>query len=293
MEADVKEFQYFMPGSLEEALALAARDGTNSALLAGGTDLIVQMKRGFKSPSCVINLKRIRDLNDIGYSSDKGLLIGPLVTHNVLSEHRILLEKYPLLAEAARTIGTFQIRERGTIGGNICNASPAADTIPPLICLGAKLKLRSLTGERTAGIEDFFEGPRKARLKPDEILTRIEIPILPSRAGGVYLKLGVRKALEIAVVGAAAVITLDNQTTCSGAKITLASVAPTPLLCPKAGAVLVGKKIGDKVVEEAAKVAREEAVPISDLRGTAEYRREMVFILTKRALNEAFRRITE
>jgi carbon-monoxide dehydrogenase medium subunit len=291
LEADVNEFQYIMPGSLEEALALAARYETKSALLAGGTDLIVQMKRGFKSPSCLINLKKIRDLNNIDYSPEKGLFIGPLVTHNVLSEHPTILEKYSLLAEAARTIGTFQIRERGTIGGNICNASPAADTIPPLICLSAKLKLESSTEKRAVGIEDFFEGPQKTRLKPDEILTQIEIPILPPRTGGVYLKLGTRKALEIAVVGIGVILTLDDKMTCVGARIALASVAPTPLPCPRAGAVLVGQKIQNKVIEQAARVAQEEAVPISDVRGTAEYRREMVYVLTKRALNEVLRRI--
>ncbi len=289
----MNEFQYIMPGSLEEALALAARYETKSALLAGGTDLIVQMKRGIKSPSCIVNLKGIQDLNNIYYSSEKGLSIGPLVTHNVLCEHLIILERYPLLAEAALSIGTFQIRERGTIGGNICNGSPAADTIPPLICLGAKLKLQSSSEERVVAIEDFFEGPQKTRLNSDEILTGVEIPILPPRTGGVYLKLGTRKALEIAVVGVAALLTLDEKkTTCVRARIALASVAPTPLPCPRAGAVLVGQKMQNKVIEQAARVAQEEAVPISDLRGTAEYRHEMVYVLTKRALNEVLRRIT-
>jgi len=287
----VKEFQYVMPATLEEAVSLTAQYGMKSALLAGGTDLIVQMKRGLKSPSCIINLKRIRELKYICYSPEKGLSIGPLIAHNELSEHRAIVENYPLLAEAARTIGTFQIRERGTIGGNICNASPAADTIPPLICLGAKLRLQGSAEERTTGIEDFFEGPQKTRLKPDEVLTQIEIPILPPCTGGIYLKLGVRKALEVAIVGVATLLTLDDQKTCVGARIALASVAPIPLPCHRAEAALVGEKIGDKVIDQAAKEVQEEAVPISDLRGTAEYRREMIYVLTKRALNEAFKRI--
>ena len=288
----MKDFQYFSPGSLSEAISLAAHSGPEAALLAGGTDLVVQMKRNDRFPSCVINLKRISEFLRIDDRQERGTLIGPLVTHHTLAESPVIREKFDFLSEAALSIGTFQIRERGTIGGNICNGSPAADTIPPLICLGAKLRLRSSSEERVIAIEDFFEGPQKTRLKSDEILTGIEIPILPPRTRGIYLKLGRRKALEIAVVGVAVLLTLDErQMTCTGARIALASVAPIPLPCPRAGAVLVGQKMENKVIEQAARVAQEESVPISDLRGTAEYRRQMVYVLTKRALNEVHRKI--
>lgn len=287
----MKEFEYLAPNTLTEAISLAEQYGADSYFLAGGTDLIVQMKRGIRYPSCLINLKRISKLNGISYSEQDGLHMGPLVTHNSLAEHPIIGEKYLFLAEAASNIGTFQIRERGTIGGNICNGSPAADTISPLICLEAKLKLQGTGKARVVSIEDFFVGPQKTDLRAGEILSQIEIPTLPPRTGSAYLKLGMRKALEVAIVGVAALITLDqDKEVCVGARISLASVAPTPLPCRKAEAILVGQKLEDVIFERAARAAQEAAKPISDLRSSAEYRREMVYVLTKRALGQASKR---
>jgi carbon-monoxide dehydrogenase medium subunit len=287
----VNEFQYFKPESLPEAISLAAKYGPEATLLAGGTDLIVQMKRKIKTPTCVINLKGISELNGIMFSQEKGLFVGPLVTHYTLGEHPVIFEKYSLLAEAARLVGTHQIRERGTLGGNICNGSPAADTIPPLLCLEAKLKLQKSGKETITPIEDFFEGPQKTKLEPDEILTEIQLPPLERHTGGAYVKLGVRKSLEIAVVGVAALVTLDkDKKICLKAKIALASVAPIPLLCQKAEAILLRKEMGEPIINQAAKSAQEEAAPITDVRGTAKYRREMIYIVAKRALNEALKR---
>jgi carbon-monoxide dehydrogenase medium subunit len=289
---NLKEFQYLAPSSLLEAISSATEYGSKVALLAGGTDLIVQMKHGEMHPSYVINLKRIPDLDKISYSSEEGLSIGPLVTHNTLVKHPFIIEKCRVLAEAADQIGTFQIRELGTIGGNICTGSPAADMIPSLICLGAKLKLQSSKGDRLVAIEDFFQGPQKTRRESIEILTQIQIPTLPSsNTCAVYLKHGIRKALEIAIVGVGALITLDNnKTTCLEARIALASVAPVPLRCYKAEEVLVGQEINIRNIEKAAQIAQSEATPISDLRSTAEYRSEMVYILTKKVLNKAWHR---
>lgn len=287
----MKEFQYLKPESLPDAISLATQYGSEAALLAGGTDLIVQIKRKIKTPTCVINLKGISELNEIRFSHEKGLFVGPLVTHHTLGEHPVILEKYSLLAEAARLVGTHQVRERGTLGGNICNGSPAADTIPPLLCLEARLKLQKSGKETITPIEDFFEGPRKTKLEPDEILTGVQLPLLERHTGGAYVKLGVRKSLEIAVVGVAALVTLDkDRKTCLKAKIALASVAPIPLLCEKAEAILLRKKMEEPIIHQAAKSAQEEAVPITDMRGTAEYRREMIYIVAKRALYEALRR---
>ena len=288
----MREFQYFAPKSLPEALSLAEQYGAECALLAGGTDLVVQMKRGDRSPACVVNLKTVPGLNDISYSQDEGLLVGPLATHDALVEHPIIHEQFGILAEAASSVGTFQVRERGTIGGNICNGSPAADTVPPLICLGAKLKLQSANrGERQVPVEEFFESPQVTKRAPDEVLTLIQIPNVADRTGAVYLKLGKRKALEIAVVGVAALITLnDNGSACIGAKVSLASVAPTPIRSRKAEELLIGQKLDERIIDEAALAAQQEAVPISDLRSSAEYRSEMVYVLAKRALSIAFER---
>ena len=288
----MKEFKYLAPEGLLEALSLASQYGSHMALLAGGTDLVVQMKHGVRSPSYLINLKKIPGLDCIRYDPLEGLSIGPLVTHNTLADHPIISRKFALLAEAAQTIGTFQIRERGTLGGNICNGSPAADTLPALFCLGARLKLQRAAGEdREVPIEAFFEGPQKTRRGPGEILTQILIPPLPHYTGSTYLKLGKRKAMEIAVLGVAAQVTLDqNRTTCLRARIALASVAPTPLSCIKAERVLVGQEIKDQLIEKAARTAQSEASPITDLRSTAEYRLQMVYTLTQRALKQAWQR---
>ncbi len=287
----MKEFQYFKPENLTEAIYLAAQFGPRAALLAGGTDLVVQMKRNIRTPTCLINLKGISELNGIQFSQEKGLFVGPLMTHHTLAKHPIILEKYSLLAEAARLVGSHQVRERGTLGGNICNGSPAADTIPPLLCLGAKLKIQKSNKEKMTPVENFFEAPGKTKLEPDEILTGIQLPPLGPHTGGAYVKLGVRKSLEIAVVGVAALITLDSdKKTCLKAKLALASVAPIPLLCRTAEAILLRKKMEDTVIHQAAKSAQEEAAPITDVRGTAEYRREMIYVIAKRALYEAFRR---
>jgi len=211
---NMREFQYVAPLSLSKALTLAKQYGAECAMLAGGTDLVVQMKRGDRSPSLVVNLRRISSLSVIRYTYDEGAFIGPLTTHNTLAEHPIILKEFGLLAEAAASVGAFQVRERGTIGGNICNGSPAADIVPPLICLRARLKLDSATqGERLVPVENFFEAPHVTKRAPDEILTQIQIPNIPPRTGMVYLKLGKRRALEIAVVGVAASITLEQATT--------------------------------------------------------------------------------
>jgi carbon-monoxide dehydrogenase medium subunit len=287
----MKEFEYFAPNTLNEAISLAEQCGANSHFLAGGTDLIVEVKQRITYPSHVINLKRITELSEIRYSSKNELYIGPLVTHNDLAEHQMIQKKYLCLAEAASSIGTFQIRERGTIGGNICHGSPAADTVSPLICLDAKLKLQGTGKERAVSIEDFFVGPQETDLKVGEVLSQIEIPSLPPNTGTAHFKLGMRKALEIAIVGVAALITLDqNKEICVGARISLASVAPTPLRCRAAEAILVGQELEDEIFERAARAAQEAVRPISDLRSSAEYRREMVYALTKRVLGQASRR---
>lgn len=284
----MKDFEYASPQSLNEAIALMTQYGSDGAILAGGTDLVVQMKQGSKAPKCVINTKGIGELDDITYSEDQGMSIGPLVTHNSLASNPIVQERYGLLGQAASSVGTFQIRERGTIGGNICNASPAADTIAPLICLKAMLRLNGLKRERVVAIEDFFVGPQKTKREADEILSRIELAPLPVRTGGVYLKLGVRKALEIAIVGVAALLTLEkNSRRCKEARIALASVAPVPLLCKKAAEVMIGKNVKEDIIDKVARVAQTETQPISDVRGSAQYRTEMSYVLTKRALQAA------
>lgn len=288
----MRDFEYVAPRKLEDALLLASEHPSDGVLLAGGTDLVVQMKRRKKQPSFLINLKGIEGLDAIEYDVKDALRIGPLVTHEALARHKIVLEKFPALAEAAHSVGSLQVRERGTIGGNLCNASPAADTIPVLICLKAKLRIQSAKGERTVPVEEFFRGPQITSLSAGEILTEIRIPVPEPHTGASYLKMGVRKSLEIALVGVAAALRMDvKKEACLEARIGLGSVAPTPLLCADFRGILVGERFSEEAVEKTAKKAMEASRPISDVRCSAGYRKDMVYVLSKRALMLARERV--
>lgn len=281
----MRDFEYVAPDRLEDALLLASEHESDGALLAGGTDLVVLMKRGKKNPSFVINLKRIPGLDAIRYDPKDGLRIGSLVTHEALATHKVVLEKFPALAEAAHSVGSLQVRERGTIGGNLCNGSPAADTVPALICLKAGLSIQSAKGEKLVPVEKFFKGPQITTLSGGEILTEIRVPEPEPRTGAAYLKMGIRKSMEIALVGVAAALRMDSKKEmCLEARIGLGSVAPTPLLCENFGEMLVRHPFSGEAVEKAAARAMEASRPISDVRCSAEYRREMVYVLAKRAL---------
>ncbi len=285
----MKNFTYSAPESLADALALGREHGPNAAFLAGGTDLIVQLKRGETSLSHVVNLKRIPQLNAIHIDEREYFSIGALTTHNAIATHPAVLNLAPILAQGAASIGTHQIRERGTIGGNICNASPAGDTLPPLLCLDAELMLeRADGGKRVVPVIDFFKGPGRTVREPEEALTAVQIPKPKPETAGIYLKLGIRKAMEIAIVGVAVLVRLDGSgENCLDARIALASVAPTPLRCPRAEAVLLGGKADEAAFVQAARAARDHVEPISDVRGSALYRREMVYSLTRKALKQA------
>jgi len=287
----MKEFTYHAPQSLEEALSLTSRFGREAELLAGGTDLVVQMRHAGKMPSHVISLRNVPELATIEQEKNGDIWMGPLVTHASLATNRVISQHLSILSEAAATIGTLQIRNRGTIGGNICTGSPAGDIIPPLVCAGTRLRLSSQSGSRLLDIDEFFSGPQVTRRKPDEILTAIHIQKLPGFIGGTYLKLGTRRAAEISVVGVGALISLDeSKTFCLLAGIGVASAGPIPLHCKKAEDVLYGEEISEEMIAEAARVAQKEASPITDLRSTSEYRSEMVFVLTKRAIRKALGR---
>lgn len=256
-------------------------------MLAGGTDLLVAMKRKRVRLECLVNIKGIRGLNSI--SQSKGFLrIGALTPLREVVRSKLVNEKFPILVRAARVTGPFSIKNLATIGGNVCNASPAADTAPALLVLDAKAKIASAEGQRTVELEKFFVGPGKTALKLGELLVELQIPDLPPRAGGVYIKLPARTAEDLSTTGVAALIVLDGKTgVCKEARIALGAVAPTPIRAHAAEAILKGKALGDKVVEEAAKAAFDEVKPISDLRNSAWYRKEVVRALTRRAIKQA------
>ena len=286
------KFECHAPGTMAEALEQLAEYGERGAVLAGGTDLLVSMKKREKVPAHLINLKGIEDLKGIDNDGVAGIKIGGLTTLGELERSKIVKENFSILWDAVNVMAAPQVRNLGTIGGNLCGAIPSADTAPPLIASGASVKLIGIKGERTVLVEDFFEGPGKSVLKGDEILTQIFIPNPPENGGGAYLKLMRRSAMDLALVGVAAHLMLDGaKKICKGVKIALGAVASTPIRAPKAEEILLNKEINEDLAADAGRVASREARPISDIRATEGYRTEMIGVLTKRAVVEACKRI--
>lgn len=281
------KFEYLEARTVEEACSLLSQYKDKAKLIAGGTDLLVSMRRGKITPLYVINAKTIRNLDYIHYDGD-GLRIGALVTLSEIESSPLIRERFPIIADSAHQIGTPQVRNVGTIGGNLCNAAPSADMAPPLIGLGAKAKLKGPKGERAIALAQFFTGPGESRLQIGEMLIEIQVPNPAPHTQGIYLKLPARTAIDIAVVGVAAVVTLDSKNVkIVDAKIVLGAVAPTPMRARQAEDIIKGKTISDELIERAAQVAANEAKPISDVRGSASYRKEIIRVLSNQAITQA------
>jgi carbon-monoxide dehydrogenase medium subunit len=280
------KFDYLKPKTINEALALLSEHKGKAKLIAGGTDLVPKLKRReIESPEYLIDLKNIPDLDYIEYDWESGLKIGPLTTIHSLEASPVVKEKFSVLFDAVQSMASVQVRNKGTLAGNICNAVPSADTAPALLTLEAKLKLAGPKSERTVNIEEFFTGPSETVLN-GEILREIHIPSLPSNGRGKYLKLTPRSSMDLAIVGVAAVIIVDCGV-CNDIRIALGAVAPTPMRARVAEGILRGQKLTRELIDEAAKHASRECRPINDHRASAEYRCEMVRVLTKRAIEQA------
>lgn len=276
---------YYCPTNVEQVLELLAISGAEARVIAGGTDLILEMERGVRSPQVLIDVTRIAGLDTITKDNDDWIHFGPLVTHNqVLGSDLCIIKAYPL-AMACLQVGSPQIRNRGTIAGNLITASPANDTITPLWALGARVTLTSIRGRRVVAFEDFFQDVRQTALAPDELLTDITFPAMSGNQRGIFLKLGLRQAQAIAVINLAIVLTFDEDLI-SHARITIGSVAPTIVRAYEAEAILIGSYLEESVIHQAAKMAASSVSPIDDIRGTADYRRHMVDVFTKRALSK-------
>ena len=282
------KFEYLAALTVVEACSILSQYGKAARVIAGGTDLLVKMKERELAPQYLVGLKGIKDLDYIKYDEAGGLKIGALTSNDSVAGSAVIQKNFGLLSEAAAKIGTPQIRNMGTIGGNLGNAAPSADTAPPLIALGAKVKLVSSKGERTVPLEEFFTGPGENVLKTDELLAEIQVPKPAPGSRGVYLKLFPRGAVDIAAVGVAVLLILSKDGACNDARIVLGAVAPTPVRAKGAEAVIKGKQGKGEVIQKAAETAAEESRPISDVRCSADYRREMVEVLTRRALAQCF-----
>jgi len=281
-------FEYFAPTTVEEACSLLRKYGAEAKVVAGGTDLLVDMKRRKSLPRYLIGLKRIANLNGITFDESKGLTIGAMVTLQSVINSVPIRERFGLLSSAALKIGTPQVRNMGTVGGNICNASPSADLAPGLLVLDVRLKLISADGERIIPIADFFAGPFKIAIDEGELLTEIQISIPPPRSKGCYKWVTKRTAVDETLVGIAALIALDTKDNiCSDIRLGLGSVSPTPMRAIRAEELLRGKRVEDKLIKEVAVLAAKEADP----RSRADYRRRMTEVLVVRAINEPLRNI--
>ena len=280
------QFEYLSPGTIDEALHYLNAYPGQSAVMAGGTDLIPKIKcRKLKTPGHIIDLKNIPGLDYIKYDDRNGLTIGSLVTIADIENSPLIQDKYPLLFEASASLASVQVRNRGTLAGNICNAVPSAETAPALLDLESRLKLVSLRGSRIVDIASFFTGPNQTVLAPDEILTEIQLPVAAPGSRSKYLKLSPRSAMDLALVGVAVLAVADSGLF-KEVRIALGAVAPTPIRARQAETLLKGQRINPDIIERAGEAASDEARPIDDFRASAQYRRDMVKVLTVRALTQ-------
>lgn len=284
------EFGYLCPKTIKEACSLLDEYGSQAKIIAGGTDLLVSLKKKKLSPRYLVNINGIPGLECISYSENSGLKIGALATLQSIASSPIVKDKFQMLGIACNKIGNPQVRNMGTIGGNICNGGPSQDSIPPLLVLEAKLKLVSLKGERIVPIEKFFLGPFQTAIRKGELVTMIEILPPPPRSNGCYQWLTKKTEVDETLTGVAVLITTDaTGSTCQDLRIGLCSVAPTPIRARRAEKVLCGRKIQNSTIEEVAMIAAEETNP----RSRAAYRRRMTSILVKRAVSEAWHKIRQ
>ncbi len=282
---------YLAPRSLAEALKALGEKPNGVQIIAGGTDLIPRMRSGVVEPSLLVDL-RLLGLDGIEMHGN-GIRMGASTTHTGVLESALLAEYCPALVESAKDIAGPPIRNRGTVGGNLVNASPAADLAPPLLVYDALVVLAQSDFESEVSIAEFFTGPGQTMLAMGEILTEVRIPAIPKRTSSAFIKLGKRRAMAIAVVSAAARLTLNEVGVITQARIALGSVAPTPIRSMKAEASLIGQTPNADLFAEAGQIASTEVTPISDLRASGEYRGKMVAVLTRRALAACWKRIEE
>ncbi len=277
--------EYINAASVNDVLEILAKYGDRACIVAGATDLILEIDRGVrKNVAILVDITRVADFDCITLDTNNVLHLGPMVTHNHCVESKLIREYAFPLAQACWTVGAPQIRNRGTVAGNLITASPANDTITPLIALDASVTLRSLDGERIIPLKEFYLGVRKTVIRPDEMLVDIAFPALMAYQPGIFLKLGLRQAQAISLVNVAIVLSVKGKLIVN-ANIALGAVSPTIINAPDAEKFLVGKKLTDHVIQEAALLAQKDCSPIDDVRASASYRREMVRVLIIRGLN--------
>jgi carbon-monoxide dehydrogenase medium subunit len=286
----MRRFEYLAPNSLEEALAVLRDRGDGVKLLAGGTDMLVQMKESGLHPPTVVSIHALSELKRMEFDETKGLHIGSGVDMWTIATDPLIRQRYTALAEGAAVLGSIQTRNMATIGGNICNAAPSADTSPPAVVFDAVAEIVRAQGSRETTVQELWSGPGKTLLSNDEIVVGFRLPTPPPRTGSVYQRHTPRKIMDIAVVGVGIRLTLGDNGSIADARIALGAVAPTVIRATDAEESLIGKTPSDEVFDRAAELSKEDARPISDVRGSADFRRYLVGAMTKRCLGIALER---
>ncbi len=290
----MQAFDYVAPKSLSEAVSLLEQKGERARVLSGGTDLIVQVRENNRDLDLIVDGKKIAELMELSFDPQSGLTLGASVPCVCFYEDIRISQLYPGLNDAATLIGGIQIQNRASFGGNLCNSSPAADSIPALIAHSAVCLIAGPGGTRTVPVEDFCTGPGRNVLAPNELLVSIHVPPPPERFGAHYLRFIPRNEMDIAVVGCGASLEMESDLrTVKRARVSLGAVAPTPLLVGEAAAELEGRELDEGAIEKAAAAARAAARPITDMRGTVEYRVHLAGVLTRRALEKSLERAKE
>lgn len=287
----LNKFDLLIPQTLEEALTLYAELGSKVKILAGGTDVLVEMHGGHKAYPLLMDIKNLKELQGVEYTPENGLVIGALTTHRSLERHPIVREIYPALFEGVSQVGCAQTRYRGTIGGNICNAAPSGDSIGPVMVLNASVIVQGVNGQREILFNEFFPGPKKTVLQQGELMIKILIPAPAPNSSSAYTKFTRRNAMDLALLGTAVDLTSDDGKTCKAVRVTLTTAAPTVIRATKTEEYLVGKELTVEVMKEAGEIASAESKPRSSWRSSEEYRREVLKAIVSRTIAIALERV--
>lgn len=286
----IRPFEYLTPTNMAEALTLLEKLGQEAKVVAGGTDLVPSLRLRLVNCKYLVDISRLSELEFVESTGGKLMRIGALTKHATLERSPPVREMAYVLAEAAAQIGSPQIRNMGTVGGNLANASPCSDTATPLLAMGADLKLVGSSGERLIPIDDFFLDVKRTALQSDELLAEVRIHLQPQGSGCAFIKVGRRAGPDLALVSAATAITMEKDV-CRSVRIALGSVAPTPIRAKKTESFLMGMTLEDRVIGDASEIASEEIRPISDVRASAEYRKEVSRVIVDLAIKKAMARI--
>ena len=287
----MEPFDFVTPSSIDEAVKILASNGDNARMIAGGTDILVQMRSGRRTPSVVVDVKGIPELNSMSYDASKGLTLGAAVPCYEVYQNKTIAAAYPGLIDCASLIGGIQIQGRASVGGNVCNAAPSGDTIPAVIVLGGICNIAGPNGTRELPSEEFCTAPGQNALQNGELLVSISFPAPQAHSGAEYQRFIPRNEMDIAVAGVGTSVVLDaSGQNFVSARIALASVAPTPVFAKEAGDSLAGKAVSEEAIQQASELAMADAVPINDMRGTIRQRTHLIGVLTRRTLNNAIER---